>query len=166
MRKAITPVISVILLIMLVVAITGGAWYWMTNVQGSLQESAGSSIEETSELSSTQFSIVSAICNGTLDQINATILNVGSNAIEAGTSYLMTVKSIEGATLATDLFANTTSGGTIDTTTPELSADSAITIIGNFTPTAPNSYDLVAGTTYSISVNIGSSSQSSTVTCG
>ncbi len=158
MKKAITPVISVILLIMLVVAMTAGAWYWMTNVQSSLQESAGSSIEQTSDMSSTSFSIVSVLCDATQDTVNVTLINTGSSAIASTTQYIMVVKSSSGATLGTDIECDKSSSAAVDPNT-------AIKIMGNYSSTSDSPVDLVSGTTYTVVVNIGSSSQSSTVTC-
>ncbi len=154
MKKAITPVISVILLIMLVVAITGGAWYWMTNVQSNLQENAGSSIEQTSDISTTSFSIVSAICNSTQDTVNVSLINTGSAAIASTTKYIVTVSTLQGTTLGTDLEADKSTSGAVD-------PDSGIEIMGNFS----GSVDLTSGTKYNVRVNIGSSSQNTVVTC-
>jgi len=157
MKKAITPVISVILLIMLTVAITGGAWYWMTNVQGSLQEGAGSSIEQTTDLSSVQFSIASVRCNATGNWINATILNTGSETIAAANTWVLTVSSISGGVLAVDTNltdANIKSIGAIGA-----SAAKEIT-----TGTGALSTDLVAGTSYSVKLSVGGSSQTATCT--
>jgi flagellin-like protein len=150
MRKAITPVISVILLIMLVVAITGGAWYWMTNVQGSLQESAGASIEETGDLSSTQFSIASALC-GT-DNVTLTLINTGSNTIASSDAILVTISTLQGAVLGTNTSANVALAGDLSAG----GADSLFVIGGMGTMTLDS--------TYSVRVNIGSSSQSTTCT--
>ncbi len=158
MKKAITPVISVILLIMLVVAMTAGAWYWMTNVQSSLQESAGSSIEQTSSMSSTTFSIASVLCNATTDTVNVTIINTGSSAIASTTEYIMTVKNSNGATLGTDISCDKSSSSAVD-------PNNAIIVMGNYSSTSDSPIDLESGTTYTVVVNIGSSSQSSTVTC-
>jgi len=46
MRKAILPAISVILLIMLVVAITGGAWYWLSGMTEEYEKRNGDSIPD------------------------------------------------------------------------------------------------------------------------
>ncbi len=150
MRKAITPVVSVILLIMLVVAITGGAWYWMTNVQGSLQESAGSSIEQTSDLATTQFSIVSALCEAP-GNITLTVINTGSAGIADANAILVTLSTIQGAVLGTnttvsDIVASIDSG-----------AAASFKVTGGIGT-------MIATNSYSIKVNIGSSSQTTTCT--
>ena len=150
-NKAITPVISTILLIMLVVAITGGAWYWMTNVQGSLQESAGSSIEQNTVASSAQFSIVSTRCNSTSDLLTVVILNTGQSSITAASTaqWLSTVSTIGGATLTT--VANSTAG--------LIAAGSSGTIIFDIATAS-----MAADSSYSIRLNKGSTSQTATCT--
>ncbi len=153
-KKGITPVISVVLLIMLVVAITGGAYYWMTNVQGSMQERVGSSIQESSEMSTASFSIVSAVCNGTSDFVNLTALNTGQSSLDTGNS-IVTVSSIQGSVLGTD---------TTVTESPDPASAGA-----SFTVDAPAAgstaqWDMTSGDSYSVRLNIGSASQTATCT--
>ena len=153
-KKGITPVISVVLLIMLVVAITGGAYYWMTNVQGSLQESVGASVESGSNLASTSFSIVSVVCDddGNSDTITATVINTGSQDINLDDiAQVMTVSSLQGIVLGVD----SDGLGGAGTLSPGDSA--SLSGFGGENVIVPDS-------TYSVRVNLGSSSQTSVCT--
>ncbi|VVB74164.1 Uncharacterised protein [Candidatus Tiddalikarchaeum anstoanum] len=148
-NKAITPVISTILLIMLVVAITGGAWYWMTSVQGNLQENAGSTIEQTSGMSATQFSIVSTICNATNNSVTVVLMNSGQQAFSATAKVISTLSSISGTVLQTDAAG---------VSVASLAAGTAQSIVLGLT------YDIQPTTAYSVKLIIGSSQQTATCT--
>ena len=148
-RKGITPVISVVLLIMLTVAITGGAYYWMTNVQSSLQENVGASIQGSAELATASFSIVSVSCDSTTEEIKIIGLNTGTQTLDASKA-IITISSIEGSVLGTLV---------------DLNGGASISPGGSFTvTTSDETWDLASGTAYSARLNIGSSAQTATCT--
>ena len=156
MKKAITPVISVILLIMLVVAITGGAWYWMTNVQGTLQEATGGGLEDIANIGSNNFQLISIKCwapwgADNFDNITISIVNVGSSLIPDTTTWTATVSTIAGTTLGTQTDLGDAVG--------DIPAGGAATF-----NTTGVFWELVQNSTYTIKVTAGSYSQTKTCT--
>ncbi|MBN1923729.1 MAG: hypothetical protein JW791_03125 [Nanoarchaeota archaeon] len=59
MRNAITPVVSIILLLVMTVAASAAAFLWMNSVQSSIQESAGASIESSTVSSCSRLNLIS-----------------------------------------------------------------------------------------------------------
>ncbi len=147
-KKGITPVISVVLLIMLVIGLTGGAYYWMTNVQEGLQESTGRQVESTTDVTSVKFDIITIICEESDNTVRATLVNNGERIIDASNA-IMTLREINGEVLGTD---------TELTVNPEsVSKDESFTI-----ESAGTQWDLADEKSYSVRINIGSSAQMDT----
>lgn len=77
MKKAITPIVSVILLVLMTVGASALAFFWVSNVQTSVQESAGTAIDEAPGASCSRLNIISA--KG--DEL--VVSNVGCDTIES-----------------------------------------------------------------------------------
>lgn len=100
-KKTITPVISVILLIMLVIAVSGTAWYWVNSLQANLESSAGEQVDQTSSFGNTLYMFaVDPICNKSAN-ITLTLMNVGGTTISATEIPIISLQSSSGETLAT-----------------------------------------------------------------
>jgi len=150
MRKAITPILSTILLVMLVVAVSAGAWYWITNVQTNLQQGVGSSIEDQTNLGSYQFVIVGVICDSANDLVTLSVTNPGNTAIPSTESWTLIVSHLNGTTIDIN--------NTFSSAIGELAAKNA-TSIEIYGINA-----IVSGLDYGIKATIGSGT-SSTTTC-
>jgi hypothetical protein len=75
MRGGITPVISIVLLVLITVGASVLAFVWVTNTQGSLEESVSAGVSEAPGSETSRLQIISMRGNG------ITIQNVGSNSI-------------------------------------------------------------------------------------
>lgn len=76
MRRAITPVVSIILLSLITIGASTLAFFWVAGVQEGVQETASESIESQSISGSENFQVISLRGDG------VTIHNVGSSQIE------------------------------------------------------------------------------------
>jgi len=74
-RKGITPVIAIILLLMMTVAIAGGAYVWFTQIGEQSRERAEESLNRGVE-------IVELRCDATNDQIITTLKNSGDSELD------------------------------------------------------------------------------------
>jgi len=93
MEKAVTPVISLILLILLMLAIAGGTYYWVIVTQGNIQQSAGESAERAVS-TEIPFSITSYVCYYATDKFNFIISNNGPRDISSSANFIMAVSDI------------------------------------------------------------------------
>ncbi len=75
MRKCVTPIIAIVLLSLMTVGAVGVAFFWMSNVQSSLQESVGSSVGAAPGSDCSRLSIVSVRGDG------VTVSNVGCDTV-------------------------------------------------------------------------------------
>lgn len=75
MKKAITPVVSIVLLVLMTVGAATLAFFWISNVQGGIQEAAGTSIMQNAGSSCSRFSIISTRGDG------ITVSNVGCDSV-------------------------------------------------------------------------------------
>jgi glucan phosphoethanolaminetransferase (alkaline phosphatase superfamily) len=102
MRKAVTPVISVILIILLLMAIVAGTFYWINFTQEGLQEQG---TQEAEQATSTEvpFSLVTLVCDFNTDVFSAVILNQGVNVIPGDTNFILTVSDINGVDLGSNI---------------------------------------------------------------
>jgi len=80
MRKGITPVIAVILLLMITVAIVGGVYLWINAI--SKDKMGG-----TDDILNTEVSIEDLVCDSG-DTINISLENGGKRTINAGTTFI------------------------------------------------------------------------------
>ena len=93
MKKTITPVISVILLIMLTIAVSATAWYWVNNLQGSLESGAGEGVESATQM--VQYSMVGLTC---YSATNTTVINLRNNGnTNISSAELILVKIFDNA---------------------------------------------------------------------
>lgn len=81
MRKGITPVIAIVLLLMMTVAIAGVAYVWLTKVQEDIQKGTEGVIKEKTEAMKASVSIDSIWKTGTAPDyyIALTVRNAGSH---------------------------------------------------------------------------------------
>ncbi len=113
MRKAITPVVSIILLIVMTVSAALMAYFWISNIQTDLQNTVGSSVSGSSMSDCSRIQIISArgdritLQNMGCDTIsNVTLLIDGvltsydlSAPIAPGESAIITFDALEAVTL-------------------------------------------------------------------
>ncbi|MBN1923444.1 MAG: hypothetical protein JW791_01635 [Nanoarchaeota archaeon] len=76
MRKTVTPVVAIILLIFMTVAASVAAFIWMSSTQTSIQETAGASIESSSVSSCSRLNLISTRGDG------VTVQNIGCDTID------------------------------------------------------------------------------------
>lgn len=77
MRKGITPVVAIILLLLMTIAAAGAAYLWITKLQGILAESAQGSWVDTQRKTNSKISIES-IYNDTNGHLYLVLRNVGT----------------------------------------------------------------------------------------
>lgn len=129
--KAVSPIISTILLILITIVTSTSAYFWMMGVQEQMQMDAESNVNENAANDLTDFTLISVACNATSNSVNITFMNNGVGAISEGTAILI-LTDINGAELYTSI--NSSFSG--------LSEGSAGTL-GYI-----SDYDLTASTTY------------------
>lgn len=149
-KKAVTPVIAVILLMLMMIAITGATWFWIQTVQGDVQEQASGEAETTASLN-VPFSVISLVCEASTDMITATISNNGADSIYESTLFMFSVSDINGVGLGTNT-------SIIKSSQEAIPAGGAISIYG----TIPN-LNITLGQEYVVKVIAGASVQ--TVVC-
>jgi hypothetical protein len=94
MNKTITPVISVILLIMLTIAVSATAWYWVNGLQANLEASSSQGIESTTTMGNIQYSMVSLSCNSSA---NVTIQLRNNGLSDISTTEIFLIKLLDNA---------------------------------------------------------------------
>ena len=100
--KGITPVIATVLLLMMTVSAAAGAYYWITTVQGNLQEQAQGAIIASGVSGNYRVSILSGgtTCVGSTNDITLYVKNSGPSDIPAGNWYIF-VKNTQGVGVGT-----------------------------------------------------------------
>ena len=143
-KKTITPVISLVLLILLMISIVTGAFYWMTGVQEGLQESTGAGVQSAQNAQNIKYNIITVACDDTDDSVKITALNSGDFTIDASNAVI-TVSDMNGVVLGVD--TDVTGSASIPSGESfVISADGA-------------EWDMDDETTYSVKLSIGSFSQ-------
>ncbi len=84
MRKGLTPIIAIVLLLMITVGVAGSAFYWITTLQSRSQGAINTKTTQTID-GAKNLKIISAKCSG--EWVNVTIIN-GDNIINEGKSAL------------------------------------------------------------------------------
>jgi flagellin-like protein len=96
-KKGVTPIISIVLLLMITVAVAGTVSFWL----GSVQEGAQSEIEDSTDIitSQTQQSVTVQFvtCDTVLNEVTVVIRNSGTRPIEPG-EVSLTVSDEDGIT--------------------------------------------------------------------
>ena len=96
-KKGVTPIISIVLLLMITVAVAGTVSFWL----GSVQEGAQSEIEDSTDIitSQTQQSVTVQFvtCDTVLNAVTVVIRNSGTRPIEPG-EVSLTVSDENGMT--------------------------------------------------------------------
>ena len=136
-KKAITPVIAVVLLLMMTVSAAAGAYYWVSNMQSGLQETAESTVMSSGLGGGYEIAILSGgiDCDATNDEITVFIRNQGSKTIPNGTWYIFVKDS-----------SNNAVGTWINITTGDISSSS-------ITPIKFNSTSDMGTETYTVQVS-------------
>ncbi|MBN1923904.1 MAG: hypothetical protein JW791_04045 [Nanoarchaeota archaeon] len=130
--KAITPIVSIILLLMMTVFASTAAYLWMNSIQSSIQENVQSNLQESFTGQLTSFTLISTICNATSDNITLIMMNTGSVDISSG-DLVVSLSSTTGSTLEIIIdsgFAGIDAG---DTVSLELESDYGITESSRYT---------------------------------
>ncbi|MBR9678701.1 MAG: hypothetical protein GON13_00350 [Nanoarchaeota archaeon] len=96
-KKGVTPIISIVLLLMITVAVAGTVSFWL----GSVQEGAQSEIEDSTDIITSQtqqgISIQFVTCDATNDLVTVVIRNSGTRPIESG-DVALTISDEDGIT--------------------------------------------------------------------
>ena len=153
MRKGVSAVIAVILILMITVALAAMAYVWFTSVFQSLTEGAGGAAEQTATALGTSFTIDSAAYTSGSNVV-VSIRNTGSQSIDLnGMAFFIFDLP---ATIAT--VGNSSSGTTLQP--GEFTSDTPFTIQNTSTigPVCPGPATLKA------TVSAGFA-QSTTITC-
>lgn len=98
MKKAVSPVITLVLLLILSLGAVSAAYYWMSYMQTGLQETGGSEAERTTS-TRIPFSIISHICDSNTDKFTFTVFNNGPEIIKGDTLFVLTVSDINGVNI-------------------------------------------------------------------
>ena len=100
--KGITPVIATVLLLMMTVSAAAGAYYWITSVQGNLQQSSETAIDSSGITGSYRISVLAGgiTCTASSDDITVYVKNTGASDIPADNWYLF-AKNTQGQGVGT-----------------------------------------------------------------
>lgn len=142
-KKALSPIIATILLLLMTVAAAGTSYFWIMSTQAKIQSAAGAQV---GALTKSTISVVGVSCANKVGNstANITVLNTGGYAIVAGTTVVQILNSSTGAIL----FTGTASTSQLATNTiVTLSFNSSA---GNMTP--PLSIDTTSGIQYGFDV--------------
>jgi flagellin-like protein len=75
LRKGVTPVIAIVLLLMMTVAAAGAAYTWFSQMQNRLQSEATSGLQ-------TELSVKDIVCDASSDEIRLSLKNSGSTLVD------------------------------------------------------------------------------------
>ena len=146
--KAITPIISIILLLMMTVVASTAAYLWMSSIQSNIQQSVQSNLEDSFQGQLTSFTIISSSCESTPDNVTAVLMNTKSVNINSK-DLVLTLTASNGATI--DIIIDPNFAGLDASESVSMELESA--------------YDIQSGTRYSMKVTIpGGTSMTDTCT--
>ena len=122
--KGVSEVIAIILILMIVIALAALAYTWFSGIFGTMTQTAGQNIQQTSQQMNAQFALESAKCSvlgcAGVDCVKVVIRNTGATTITMNkvTAYIAGVKF----TATNPLPATITNGatGTFDVTLANL----------------------------------------------
>jgi flagellin-like protein len=83
MKKGITPIVAIIMLLLIVISLVGGMFVWMRRTMGGLQESAGNQTLEKAQTMGQTVAIESCSCSD-----NEVYASAGSVAVDSATLYV------------------------------------------------------------------------------
>ncbi len=88
-KKALSPIIATILILMMVVAVAGGMFFWLSRLQGQQQGGVESFQAKFFTTAATQASVVRANYNDSNQRIDLFVQNIGNNPIpvDNGSTY-------------------------------------------------------------------------------
>jgi FlaG/FlaF family flagellin (archaellin) len=81
--KGVSAVIAIILILMIVVALAALAYTWFTGIFTSLTGTTETAVTQTTQQMTQSFVVEIAYCDTTINQLQFTIRNTGSNDITA-----------------------------------------------------------------------------------
>ncbi len=81
MKKGITPIIAIILLLMITIAVGGAMFYWLSRIQGQTQGAVESFQSNLFSHIASEVSIVEANYNDTLEVVSIFLHNTGNTQI-------------------------------------------------------------------------------------
>ncbi|MFA5406271.1 MAG: sialidase family protein [Candidatus Nanoarchaeia archaeon] len=137
MRSGITPVVSVVLLLLITVAISSSAFIWVSGTQAGIQKEASLELSRNQDSISNFVNIIGISIDLSTREINVTLHNIGDKTITAGPSAISILddNNIALETIITSLNNN-------------LAQNELITLSVNY------SYVLIENDTYNIRVNL------------
>jgi flagellin-like protein len=151
MKKAITPVIAIILLIMLTIAVAATAWYWVNGLQSNLESSSASGIDQVTEMGQVQYSIERLVCNVSEEgNISITMINNGRSDISSTELFVIKVYDLSNVQL----------GNPIMKSLPETMQISGLEKLQTITFLSSEFPSMVAGSRYKVEVDLNSIKQS------
>lgn len=154
--RAVSPIIATVLLLMMTVAVAGAAYFWFSNVQGSIQSSLQKRVGQTVQQASQSIRIAYSDCYfiGENDTINVSMIvqNTGTQKIDG--KFLVVVQEED-----QDLASNTTDEMTINPNT--YSEEFYLTFLDGGHEIANEE----CGTRFSFEASISEVSDSTSVNC-
>jgi len=82
MKKGISAVIAIVLILMITIALAAMAYVWFTTVFGEISEEAGESAGDVTESMQTRFSIEAAKYNLTNNTVDVSVRNTGTGTVD------------------------------------------------------------------------------------
>lgn len=80
--KGVSSIVAVVLILLITIALAGMAYIWFTSVFGAVTESAGETVERSTEQFATNFALESASYN-CQNSVQLSVRNVGTSNIDA-----------------------------------------------------------------------------------
>lgn len=152
MKKGVSPIVGVLMLLMITVAVSGAVYSWISSTQGSLQLSAEERIEQTEKQMGTRFEIAQVSCEEreAYDIVKTRIRNTGTNTISQGTNVLMKL-----------FYQGDSLGNKVISMDKGLKTDETRELVFNFTKNPTNK----ANKEHTLTLNLGSVTRETTVNC-
>ncbi|MCJ7450845.1 MAG: hypothetical protein MUP58_03850 [Candidatus Nanohaloarchaeota archaeon QJJ-9] len=122
-RKGITPVVAVVLLLLITVGTVATAWAWINGFIGDQQE-------RTAEKLNTQVEFRDLVCNSGDDSVEFYVKNTGSTAVTS-TSVEAYVYNVSDGALVSSVDVTSAFTNSMD---PDDDVDSNFTVSGGLTP--------------------------------
>ncbi len=151
MKKAITPVIAIILLIMLTIAVAATAWYWVNGLQSNLESSSSSGIDQVTQMGQVQYSIERLVCNVS-DEGNISITMINNGRSDISSTELFVIKVYD--------LSNIQLGNPVMKQLPETMQISGLEKLQTITFPSSEFPSMVAGSRYKVEIDLNSIKQS------
>ncbi|MDD5417499.1 MAG: hypothetical protein PHW96_01250 [Candidatus Nanoarchaeia archaeon] len=135
-KKGVTPIVSIILMLMITIALAGTAFIWISSLSERGRGGAEGDITDLERQTGSRFSVLKAECNSTSEGVELTFFNDGNSRILAGNAVIVIKRGGE------------VLDSVIETSWPELSVSALYQY--NFTTAA----NLEHGRTYSMEITL------------